>query len=33
MNCHLHDKNDENKLKSDLSHLAHIYANSFKLSP
>ena len=33
MTSHLHDKNDENKLKSDLSHLAHLYANSFKLSP
>ena len=33
MTSHLHDKNDEIKLKSDLSHLAHLYANSFKLSP
>ena len=27
------DKKDENKLKTDLSHLAHLYVNSFKLSP
>ena len=33
MTSHLHDKNDENTLKSDLSHLAHLYANSVKLSP
>ena len=29
----MRDKNDESKLKFDLSHLAHSYANSFKLSP
>ena len=33
MTSRLRDKNNGNKLKSDLSHLAHSYANSFKLSP
>ena len=27
------NKKDENKLKTDLSHLAHLYVNSFELSP
>ena len=29
----LRDKNNENKLKSDISDLADSYVNSFKLSP
>ena len=33
MTSRLRDKSNENKLKSDLSHLAHSYANLFKLSP
>ena len=33
MTSRLRDKSNENKLKSDLSHLAHSYVNSFKLSP
>ena len=33
MTSRLRDKSNQNKLKSDPSHLAHSYANSFKLSP
>ena len=33
MTSRLINKNDENELISDLSHLAHLYVISFKLSP
>ena len=33
MTSRLRDKNNENKLKSDICYLAHLYANSYKLSP